>query len=60
MYGAVRLSLFEAYGTRFVGLDNYLQTWRNPVYRDMLGITARFVTLSLAGQAIPRQWPSRC
>lgn len=54
LVGAVRLSFLDAVGRGdrgFVGLENYGRIWRNSTYRDMLGATAHFAALSLAGQA---------
>src|SRR5687768_1807889 len=45
---AVRLSLYDAVGRGdrgFVGLENYLRTWRNSSYRTMIGVTFRFAFL---------------
>ncbi|HEY8602013.1 MAG TPA: sugar ABC transporter permease, partial [Thermomicrobiales bacterium] len=52
---AIRLSFTDAVGRRmrgFVGLENYARLWQAPDYREMLLLTARFVTISLAGQCL--------
>ncbi len=52
---ATRLSFTDAVGRRmrgFVGLENYARLWQTPDYREMLLLTAKFVTISLAGQCL--------
>lgn len=55
LLAAIRLSFTDAVGRQtrgFVGLENYGRLWQSPDYREMLLLTARFVALSLAGQAL--------
>ena len=55
LWDGVKASLyFYRYGKplRFVGLDNYVELWTNPQFLNSLAVTLKFVTLSVALEAI--------
>jgi multiple sugar transport system permease protein len=55
LFGLIAYPLLDAVGrgTRgYVGFENYVRTWQNSNFRNMLGVTIRFALLSLAGQAL--------
>ena len=55
LWDGVQASLyFYRYGKplRFVGLDNYVELWTNPQFLNSLAVTLKFVTLSVALEAI--------